>query len=33
MVDMAVGPIATILFGIILNILFILNLFVPVVAK
>ena len=33
LVDMAVGPIATILFGIILNILFILNLFVPVVAK
>ena len=33
LVDMAVGPIATILFGIILNILFILNLFIPVVAK
>ena len=33
LVDMAVGPIATIGFGIILNILFLLKLFVPVVAK
>ncbi len=32
LVDMAVGPIATIAFGILLNILFILKLFVPVVA-
>ncbi|NYV27833.1 YhfT family protein [Streptobacillus felis] len=32
LVDMAVGPIATILFGIILNILFLVKLFVPVVA-
>ena len=31
LVDMAVGPIATILFGIILNILYLINLFVPVV--
>ena len=33
LVDMAVGPVATIAFGIILNILFILHLYVPVAAK
>lgn len=33
LVDMAVGPIATIAFGIILNILYFLHLFIPVVAK
>ena len=31
LVDMAIGPVATISFGIILNILFILHLYVPVV--
>lgn len=33
LVDMAVGPISTISFGIILNVLYMINLFVPVVAK
>ena len=32
LVDMAVGPIATILFGILLNILYLFGLFAPVVA-
>ncbi|RRD40001.1 hypothetical protein EII29_04105 [Leptotrichia sp. OH3620_COT-345] len=33
LVDMAVGPVATILFGIILNILYVLQLYVPVAVK
>lgn len=33
LVDMAVGPIATILFGILLNLLYLIKLFVPVVAS